>query len=314
MADDQGDGTVALIDLRSHRAHTLRATNGDKADALAFFPDGGTLAIGGTDGTVTLWDVRSRSPVRKLRFSDQVWWVAVSPDGERIAVQTQSQGATNSTVEVRDVDSGNVLFSHHLANGSGDEFYRGGVSFSPDGQHVAALGCCQPGTTIQVWDARSGEELFSPEVENATSFAFSLDGRLLGATTADGKVFLIDAHDGRRVGPPIDASGDVISQISFSPDSRLFAVSSNDLTATLWDIQTRKRIGNTFPIEPGVVPSAQFAANGDLIIDYLAKATVWPTDLQAWVRYACQVAGRDLTRAEWLDLLPDRPYHHVCPQ
>jgi WD40 repeat protein len=252
--------------------------------------------------------------VRKLRFSDQVWWVAVSPDGERIAVQTQSQGATNSTVEVRDVDSGNVLFSHDLPNGSGEEFYRGGVSFSPDGKHVAALGCCQPGTTIQVWDARSGEELFRPEVENATSFAFSSDGRLLGATTADGKVFLIDAHDGRRVGPPIDASGDVISQISFSPDSRLFAVSSNDLTATLWDIQTRKRIGNTFPTEPGVVPSAQFAANGDLIIDYLAKATVWPTDLQAWVRYACQVAGRDLTAVEWIDLLPGRPYQHVCPQ
>ena len=106
----------------------------------------------------------------------------------------------------------------------------------------------------------------------------------------------------------------VISQISFSPDSRLFAVSSNDLTATLWDIQTRKRIGNAFPTEPGVVPSAQFAANGDLIIDYLAKATVWPTDLQAWVRYACQVAGRDLTAVEWIDLLPGRPYQHVCPQ
>jgi hypothetical protein len=86
------------------------------------------------------------------------------------------------------------------------------------------------------------------------------------------------------------------------------------LTTTLWDVESRKRIGNTFPIEPGVVPAAQFASNGDLIIDYLANAAVWPTDLQTWVRFACRVAGRDLTRAEWKDLLPDRPYQHVCAQ
>jgi hypothetical protein len=28
---------------------------------------------------------------------------------------------------------------------------------------------------------------------------------------------------------------------------------------------------------------------------------------------ACQVAGRDLTRAEWAGLLPSRPYRHGCP-
>jgi len=26
------------------------------------------------------------------------------------------------------------------------------------------------------------------------------------------------------------------------------------------------------------------------------------------------VAGRDLSRAEWADLLPNRPYRHVCLQ
>lgn len=91
-------------------------------------------------------------------------------------------------------------------------------------------------------------------------------------------------------------------------------VSSLDQTVTLWDIASRKRIGNTFPIEPGVIPAAHFAPNGDVVIDYLAKAAVWPTNLQTWVRFACQVAGRDLTEAEWSDLLPDRPYQHICAQ
>jgi WD40 repeat protein len=182
------------------------------------------------------------------------------------------------------------------------------------------LGCgsalsCEPDSTIEVWDARSGADLFSPRIDgNAISIAFSPDGRLLGAGTEGGKVVLWDARNGSPVGSPIQVATGGINPISFSPDGRLFAVSSGDLTATLWDIASRKRIGNTFPVESGVIPAAYFASNGDLVIDYLAKATVWPTDQRAWVRYACQVAGRDLTRAEWSDLLPGRPYRHVCPQ
>lgn len=30
-------------------------------------------------------------------------------------------------------------------------------------------------------------------------------------------------------------------------------------------------------------------------------------------RFACRAAGRDLTPAEWPDVLPDRAYRPVCP-
>ena len=52
--------------------------------------------------------------------------------------------------------------------------------------------------------------------------------------------------------------------------------------------------------------------SGEFVIDNEWDATVWPTDLRTWMDFACQVAGRDLTRAEWDDLLPNRPYQHVC--
>jgi WD40 repeat protein/class 3 adenylate cyclase len=310
LASDQGDGTVALIDLGTRRPiDTLRVTGGSQANALAFLPDGRTLVTGDTRGTVTLWDVRTSSSLRTLQFSDPVWFVAVSPDGRLIAVQTQARNSSSSSVEVRELDSGEVLYVGTVPNG------KGGVSFSPDGRRLAVLGCCQPESTIEVWDARSGEELFSPDAGGqANSIAFSPDGRLLGAGTEDGKVVLWNAHNGEPLGPPIQAAAAAINPISFSPDGRLFVVSSFDQMVTLWDIASRKRIGDTFPIEPAVIPAAYFAPNGDVVIDYLAKAAVWPTDLQTWVRFACQVAGRDLTRAEWKDLLPDRPYQHVCAQ
>jgi WD40 repeat protein len=309
MASAQSDGTVDLIDLRRFRlVGTLPAKNGKEVDALAFFPDGRTLATGGTNGRVTLWDVRSRSVVRTLLFDDPVPWVAVSPDGNLLAVQTKAPDSTSSSVQVRDLSSGEVLFEQELANGQGSMF------FSPDGRRLAALGCCEPASEIRVWNARTGAEVLSPQLAGlATSIVFSPDGRLIGAGTEDGKVVLWNARTGERRGPPFRVATGSMDRVSFSPDGRLFSAISSDLTATVWDIASRQRLGNTFPIRELWIPDAHFAPNGDLVIDYGSHIAAWPMDLRAWERFACQVAGRDLTPAEWNDLLPKRPYERVCP-
>jgi WD40 repeat protein/class 3 adenylate cyclase len=310
MAEALSDGTVALVDLPSQRlVARLPARNGKEAQALAFSPDGRTLVTGGINGNVTMWDVRSRAVVRTLRFSAPVWWVAMSPDGRLLAVQTKAQDSPNSRVEVRDLVSGRILYRHDVPNG------KGGLAFSPDGRALAALGCCEPDSAIEVWGARSGADLFSPRVDGkATSIAFSPDGRLLATGTDQGKVVLWNTSDGTRVGSPIQVATFAVDPISFSPDGRLFVASSGDGTATLWDLRSRKRLGNAFPIEEGSVPVARFASDGHLVIDNLVDTSVWPSDLQTWVRFACQVAGRDFTLAEWKELLPDRPYRRVCTQ
>jgi len=37
-------------------------------------------------------------------------------------------------------------------------------------------------------------------------------------------------------------------------------------------------------------------------------------DLDRALDFACQMAGRDLTEAEWEDFLPAQPYRPVCPE
>lgn len=310
MATAQADGTIALLDLRSLRLiDTLPARNGSATFALSFLPDGRTLATGGTNGNVIFWDVRTRSVVRTLHLSDPVWRVSVSPDGKLLATQTQGQEDSDSTVEVRDLATEQLLYSQGVRYGAG------GLYFSPDGRALAALGCCEPGSSIVVWDARSGVELFTPHVDgHVDSIAFSADGRVLGAGTGDGQVVLWDSRDGKQLGSPIQMAIGTVYTIGFSPDGRLLVAGSSDQTTTLLDLRSRKPLGNAFPNEQAAITVPTFEPNGDLFIDYLSRGEEWPMDLRTWERFACQVAGRDLTRAEWTDLLPGRPYQHICRQ
>jgi hypothetical protein len=81
----------------------------------------------------------------------------------------------------------------------------------------------------------------------------------------------------------------------------------------VWDLRARARLGDTFGPYPGTVPTVQFEPNGRLLIVPNADAIQWPMDVGTWERSACQAAGRNLTRSEWHDLLPTRPYQQVCP-
>ena len=101
--------------------------------------------------------------------------------------------------------------------------------------------------------------------------------------------------------------------IAFFPDGKLLAGSLRDGSTIVMDLPSRQPLGNSFAIEGGVVTGSLFTAQGNLLIDYVGTATDWPIDLGSWECYACQVAGRDITPAEWASVLAERPYEHVCP-
>jgi WD40 repeat protein len=270
MATDQGDGTVAIVDLRTLRSvRTLPARDGSTAAAISFMPGGRTLLTGGINRRVSFWDASSGLVTRTLRFAQPVWWTAASPDGKLLAVQTgPADDASNSHVEVVRIATGEVLQSHALA------YAPGGVEFTHDGRELVALACCDTGSgsTLVAWDARTGRQLLDLGDLNATAFDIAPGSELLGVGTESGQVLLLDLRTGRQTAPPIRVATDEITQVSFSPDGRSYAVGSFDGTASAWDVRSGTRVGNQFGPYPETAPSVLFEPNGRLLINLLSNA------------------------------------------
>jgi WD40 repeat protein len=310
LADTQSNGGVALVNLRTlRRVKLLAPRDGRAADAVSFMPGGRTLIDGGLNGNVTMWDVRTGRVLDTLHFSAPVQGTAPSPDGKLLAVQTQTSLSPSSRVEVVRIATGKVLQSRTVPALSS------GLKFTGDGRELVALGCCAPGAAVVAWDVRSDRQLFIDRPsDQASAMDIAPGSNVVAVGTDDGKLLFLDPRSGKQVEPPLQAAAGNIAKVSFSPDGRDVAVGASDNVASIWNISSRERLGNPIDAFPGYFPLPYFEPDGRLLVlgGPPETAVQWPTAVQSWERFACQAAGRDLTPAEWHDLLPNRSYRPVC--
>src|SRR5436309_1245184 len=113
----------------------------------------------------------------RLRHPHNVWAVAYSPDGSRLASASQ-----DGTVKIWDLGNGKELLTFHGHSESVNT-----VAFSPDGQTLASAGGDKD---IKLWEAATGKELrtLSGHTDFIKSVAFSPDGKTLASGGADRQV------------------------------------------------------------------------------------------------------------------------------
>jgi WD40 repeat protein/transcriptional regulator with XRE-family HTH domain len=284
-------------------------------NAVAFSPDGRTLAAGTGDGAVVLWDVATRQKTAELVGPDQVTSLAFSPDGKTVAGGSPdgtvwlwnavTQSAIGSRLSNGHASVNSVAFSADgktLASGSSDGSVRlwnvathqpigtplgngrtGGVNtvaFSPDGKTLAAG---SNDGSVRLWGMATHRQRGGPltgEGGQVNSVAFSPDGKTLAGGSADGTVWLWDAATHRPAGTPvINGGGAPVSSVAFSPDGKTLAAGDADDTIRLWNVTTRQQIGGPFTGHGGSVTSVAFSPDGKTLASgsYDLTVRLWNT-------------------------------------
>jgi WD40 repeat protein len=210
---------------------------------------------------VRVWDPATGKTIHILKgHTGEVWRVAFSPDGKRLASASQ-----DGSVRVWNAETG-----HRLRSLEGNTGGVWGVAFSPDGRRVAFasgdpthrhsghsfLSPLAPGRgnqTVRIWDADTGEETLCLQGNTGSVFdvAFSPDGRRLAAACTDRTVRVWDTATGQKVHSLQHRSW--VASVIFSPDGRRLASGSKDGTVKVWEARTGQELltlqGHTHPVD-----------------------------------------------------------------
>jgi WD40 repeat protein len=227
----QNDNDVRLGDAAT--GQDLGACQGHTGGvyAVAFAPDGASLASASADGTVRLWDVKSHKEVRKMEHGkSRVGAVGFAPDGKLLASGAVEENQSCPVV-LWDAQSGK-----EVKRLKGHRVEVTAVLFTPDGKRLLSAG--RDGVLI-LWDVETGRELkrmtHGPgEVLNHA--ALSPDGkRALTAGFKSRLVYLWDLETGRQIRTFEGHPGAVLG-VAFAPDGKRALSSDTQCTIKLWQL------------------------------------------------------------------------------
>jgi len=303
--DQTGIDHFAVRDLGSGPIGPERPSGHPFAGWHDWTPDGRHVITVGNDAAARLWDPTTGGLIaeRTLPFGSNSGSVGSRPGGDTIFLGLHAGGIVELDAETLDVVGEPLRFDRYVSN----------VDVSPD-ERLLAVELFDPDALVLV-DNETREVLATfDDVDAHSLLDFSPDGSLLAAGGTNGLVTLIDPVEQRTVGAPLrGVDGPVVSQ-SFAPDGSHLVTSSTDGTVQLWDVAARERVARLTPGEPRHQVFAWFDNGGRTIVAADERGGIWsiPSDPDEWQRRACEIAGRNLTREEWTELLPDRPYRTTC--
>ncbi|MCC6190762.1 MAG: WD40 repeat domain-containing protein, partial [Anaerolineales bacterium] len=229
-------GASAAVAARSSPPPTgetvieLAVTGVDRANALAYSPDGRWLAVGASTGLL-LYDARTLAEQRFIPTGAWVRSLAFSADGQLLAT-----GSYDEVVRLWRVADG--VLARELVGHAG---WVRSVAFSPDG---AALVSASDDDSVRVWRVSDGapQQVLTQGLDGVRAVAFSPDGATLATGGYDNVVRLWRAGDGALLRELVGHT-DWVRCLAFSPDGTMLASGGFDPTIRLWRVADGALVG-----------------------------------------------------------------------
>lgn len=231
--------------------------------ACAFSPDGRSILSAGSEGTLIVWDTRTRSRRAVFAGGERTSACCFSPDGEVIA------WAAGDAVRLLDVGRGS---ERATLKGHGNVV--SDCAFFPDG---AMLVSASWDKTVRIWDLATREQvlLLAGHGSRVSACAVSPDGTTVASASWGGALRLWNAATGEAV-LTLTGHSDWVNDCAFSSDGETLLSASSDGTLKAWRVDTGDVLATLSGHEGGVYACA-LSPEGTM-----AASAGWDGTLRLW--------------------------------
>jgi len=194
--------------------------------AVAISPDAQTIASGGLDDSIKVWDRSTGALLRTLTGHNKpINCLSISPDG-----QTLVSGSDDDTIRLWHLADGKLLRS--LTGHTRDV---NSVVISTDGQLLASG---SEDRTVRLWRLATGEVLrsFSGQAGMVRSVALSPNGQFLVSGGLDNQIKLWSLQSNTAVRTLPNGHFNSVNAVVISPDGKTLVSGSKDKTIKVWDL------------------------------------------------------------------------------
>ena len=149
------------------------------------------------------------------------------------------------------------------------------------------------------------------------ALAFHPDGNLLATGSDDLSIQLWDLESSDPSSIVLARHTAALTSLAFSANGETIASASLDRQLILWDARTYQPIGGALSSAAEVIQSLTFNTSGDTLLagDRAGNLSGWDVSVASWSKRNCDLAGRNLTEAEWRQFFPEQAnaYRQTCP-